>query len=70
MNVNALKAKMVLNGDTIESLATKIGITSRSLGGKLNGDVQFKLGELGKIKELYKLSAKEFEEIFFANVVS
>jgi hypothetical protein len=72
MNGSVLKSIMVLNGDTIGSLAEYLGISPQSVSYKINEKVihkkkiEFKQGEIAMIKERYNLSAEQVEEIFFS----
>lgn len=72
MNKNLLESKMKLFGDTNEALAAFIGISPQALSAKKNEThgVEFKKGEIAKIKERYHLTAKEIDEIFFTKLVS
>ena len=58
---------MVLNGDSVRSLAEHLGITEQSFYNKLreNG-TEFKQGEISKIKDKYALAASQVEAIFFS----
>lgn len=65
MKPNMVRAQMALHNDTLESLAAKMGTTSRTLGDKINEKVPWKLDELVKFKAVYNLSADEMDDIFF-----
>ncbi len=71
MNPKLLKSFMALNGDTIRDLADYLGISPQSVSYKINEKVintdkiEFKQGEIAKIKERYNLSADQVEAIFF-----
>lgn len=66
MNGALLKSIIVLNGDTIRSLADYLDITPQSVSDKINErGTEFKQGEIAKIKEKYRLSAEQVEAIFF-----
>ena len=63
MNKKLLKSKMVLEGDTNETL--KINITKSSFSNKLNDRRSFTKDEMLKIKIIYNLTEEEFFKIFF-----
>ncbi len=71
MNGSLLKSIMVLNNDTIGDLADFLGISPQSVSYKINEKVihkkkiEFKQGEIAKIKDRYNLSAEQVEAIFF-----
>ena len=64
-NTRLLKAKMVLFGDTISTLAAALGINRQNASIKVNGKRDFKQTEIAKIKERYKLTLEEVAAIFF-----
>lgn len=72
MNPKLLKSFMALNGDTIRDLAECLGISAQSVSYKINekiinkDKIEFKQGEIAKIKERYNLSAEQVEAIFFS----
>lgn len=70
MNVNKLKAVMVLHGDTGGDLAKFLGISHSRFSQKLNGKAEFIQGEIMDIKKRYKLTAEEVDDIFFNIQVS
>ena len=55
-----------------EDLAKAIGISLQRLNAKINetGGAEFTQGEIQGIKERYKLTPDEVDNIFFASVVS
>lgn len=63
-----LKAKMILNGDTIQTLADSLGINRQNASIKINGRRDFKQSEIAVIAKRYKLSYVELEMIFFSSV--
>lgn len=67
-NTKLLKAKMVLNGDTIQTLADAIGINRVNASMKVNGKREFKQQEIGVIVKRYKLTYEEIEGIFFTGL--
>lgn len=60
-----LKEVMTYFDETFPKLAVYLGISYQALNKKLNGQSDFKLGEIIKIKERYNLSMAEIEYIFF-----
>ena len=64
-NTRLLKAKMVLFGDTISTLAAALGINRQNASIKVNGKRDFKQTEIAKITERYKLTLEEVAAIFF-----
>ena len=64
-NTRLLKAKMVLFGDTISTLAAAIGINRQNASIKVNGKRDFKQNEILKIAKRYKLTTEEVAAIFF-----
>lgn len=72
MNKRLLEAQMKAHGDIGSSLAEYIGISRTSLSAKMNerNGAGFTQKEISRIKERYQLTAKEVDEIFFAEMVS
>ncbi|MBR3805101.1 MAG: XRE family transcriptional regulator [Clostridia bacterium] len=66
MNKKLLESKMKLFGDSNVTLAKFLGITPQSLSSKKNESSEFRQSEIVKIKERYKLSTEEVNNIFFA----
>lgn len=68
MNKQALKAKMVLHGDTGITLAEALGISRATLSAKINekNGAGFNQGEISVIKNRYSLTPEEVDYIFFA----
>lgn len=64
-NINLLKSKMVLKGETQIELAEELGITRPALNVKMNGKSDFKQSEIDIIAKRYELSGDELLEIFF-----
>lgn len=64
MNTKLLRSKMVLFGDTNESLAEALGITPQAFSLKLNGNQEFKQSEIKAIKNRYELTPDEIVDIF------
>ena len=65
MNVNLLRSKMALKGDTQVSLAEAIGITANTLWFKMSQRKDFKQGEINAIAQRYDLTPDEIQQIFF-----
>lgn len=71
MNSNLLKSIIKLHRDTQEKLSEALGISLSNLNDKINGKkASFRQTEIMAIKERYNLTAKEIEEIFFADELS
>ena len=72
MNTRLLKSFMVKNGDTGAQLSEALNIRRSTLSSKMTGyrGAEFTQGEISIIKNRYKLSAREVDEIFFAKKVS
>ncbi len=66
MNKNLLESKMKLFNDSNVTLAKFLGITPQALSSKTNERTDFKQCEIVKIKERYKLTPEEVNNIFFA----
>jgi len=66
VNKKLLESKMKLFGDSNVTLAKFLGITPQSLSSKKNESSEFRQSEIVKIKERYKLSTEEVNNIFFA----
>jgi hypothetical protein len=56
---------MVLNGDTISTLAEALGINRQNASIKVNSKRDFKQREMLLIALRYKLTGEEFVAIFF-----
>lgn len=69
MNKNLLRSKMVLFGDTNETLAAALGISPQRLSAKINstGGAEFTQGEINTIMRRYNLPFQELVNIFFAD---
>ena len=59
-----LKARMVLKGYTIKSLAVEIGVGEQNLAMKINGKRKFNQVELSRIMKALDLTAEELLYIF------
>lgn len=71
MNKNMFVSKMKLFGDTQESLALALGISLSRLNAKINetDGAEFKQSEIKFIRNRWKLTPDEVDQIFFATVV-
>lgn len=72
MNKALLKSIMVMYGDTVKDLGQFLGISRQSVYNKMNETempsgkkAEFGQKEIKKIRDRYKLTAKQVEEIFF-----
>ena len=63
-NTKVLKSKMVLHGDTVQSLADYIGVNRQNASLKINGKREFKQTEIALIACRYKLTCEELLNIF------
>jgi hypothetical protein len=72
MNKYKLGAIMHLNRDNGQTLSDYLGIARQTFSNKINGTrgAEFTQREIRLIKERYKLSAKDIDEIFFEENVS
>lgn len=59
-----LKARMVLHGYTIKSLAEEIGCGEQNLSMKINGKRKFNQVEIARIMKALKLTPEELLVIF------
>ncbi len=67
LNKKLLRSIMILHDDNNDLLAAALGITPQRLSAKMNetGGAEFTQGEIRTIKERYKLTAQEVNDIFF-----
>jgi len=66
MNKALLRAEMIKHGDTQESLAIAMGISLSRLNAKINSEnAEFRQTEIIFIKNRYKLTAADVDNIFF-----
>ena len=65
VNSKLLRSKMVLFGDTNESLADALNISRQSLSAKINNKSDFWQSEIKFIITRYELTPEEIEQIFF-----
>ena len=59
-----LRATMVLHKDTMESLASYLGISRQTLSSRMNGHAPFKSHEVMRIADRYGLDSDQIVEIF------
>ena len=69
--MNYIELEMVIKDSGLKKsfIADKIGITRQNFYLKLNGERQFSQGEIMGLKEVLRLSDKQFMSIFFNNDV-
>lgn len=65
MNKNALISVMALHGDTRRTLAQALGISTQTVGEKINGHADFKQSEIKIIIDRYNLTPTQVDKIFF-----
>lgn len=65
MKVNVFNSKMVLYGDSLETVAKYLGISRQTLDMKLSGGSEFKQDEIKKLIARWNLTPEEVTEIFF-----
>lgn len=72
MNRDKLLGVLMLNGERLEDLAKLLDRDRATVSRKLNGyqGAEFTQGEIKVIRDKYKLSPKQVDEIFFAQGVS
>ncbi len=66
MNKKKLVERMRRLGDRQSDLAEAIGLSRSRLSAKMNGKASFTQPEILAIKQRYRLSCQELDEIFFA----
>lgn len=62
---NRIKELMKIEGIKEEELANNLRITSTELEKKLNGEEEFYISQMMKIKEIFNLNLDVFEKLFF-----
>ena len=62
---NRVKKLMKNRKITLEQLAKNMNIDEGRLKNKLDGKEEFYIGEMSKIKEIFKLNVKECDDLFF-----
>lgn len=66
VNSKMLRSKMVLFGDTNESLAEALHISKQTISAKITGKIDFWQTEIKEIALRYNLTPDEVDKIFFA----
>ena len=61
-----LKGKLVEAGMSQNQIADFLGVNATTVNHKVNGKTEFKASEMKKLSEKLRLSAEEFNDIFFA----
>lgn len=61
--------EMKKHGDTKETIAGHLGISTMCLRNKLSGSSEFKVSEIVKILNLWNINLSRLSEIFFDNRV-
>lgn len=69
LNANALRAAMLENNCSVKELAQVCGLKPKALYQRLNGQVDFRAGEIIKCSGRLHLSVEKRNEIFFAEKV-
>ena len=68
-NKNLLKAAILANGYTSESIASVLSISRQSFSYKINGKRPFTSDEISKLAHELKLAPEDVMKIFFTNSV-
>jgi len=69
VNIEKLRAVMERNGDSITSLAKKMGISRQMLSAKLRKKRDFLIRDIQAIAKVYDLNEPQVTEIFFPNTI-
>lgn len=67
-NERLIRSKMILYGDTFETLGEYLGLTRQTLSKKVSGEADFTQTEMSLIKKRYELTDEEFAQIFTKEV--
>jgi len=70
MNALKLKARIMVEGLTIDDVCAKLQISRAAWFRKIAGTTQFTLREVAILREMLKLDEDMLEEIFFEREVS
>lgn len=70
LDSTALRAAMVENNCTVKELANVCGLKPKAMYQRLNGRVDFRVGEIIKCSGRLHLSVERRNQIFFAEKVS
>lgn len=65
MTINTFKTLRVYKGFTLAELSEVLGINKASLSKKERGLLPFNIREIKVIKEIFKLTPTEIDDIFF-----
>ena len=60
-----IKELMKIKNITIEELSKKLNLSKNMVKNKLEGNDEFCISEMAKIKEIFKLDLKDFDDLFF-----
>jgi plasmid maintenance system antidote protein VapI len=70
MNINLLKAQILLNGRKIKDIANVLNISKSSIYRKINGKSDFTRREICKLISYLEIESKRAMMIFFDEIVS
>lgn len=70
MNPTEFKVAQIRAGVTKDEIAAALGINIVTLYRKINGESDFSLSELKKLKNLFKLSKDDVDRIFFSDTLT
>lgn len=70
LSVKELKAEIVRNGETVKSVALKLGMDRGTFYRKMNGVSDFTRTDIQKLVKMLRLSSEDTMRIFFANEVA
>ena len=65
-NRNEFKAQLARQGLNVSTLAENVGLDPATLYRKMNGEVQFTVGDVEEIRDALKLGSRDVLSIFFA----
>lgn len=60
-----IKELMDMEGINLKKLANSLNISAQEAGKKINGEEEFYISEMMKIKELFHLNLEIFTKLFF-----
>lgn len=63
-----IRAEMILNGDTVVTLAKHLKITRQTLARKISGESDFTQTEMNLIRKRYDLSNEQYIKLFSKDV--
>lgn len=67
MEFQNVKMRIIDDGIKMVKVAEVLGISTQALYNKLNGDSEFVLSEMAKLKEFLHLSDADFLSLFFSD---